>query len=912
MSNFLYEDIEDILSELKTKKAGLSDSEALNRINKYGLNVIEQKKQFNILTAIMGQLTDLLAILLLVAALISFLIGSVSDAIIIILIVLVNAVIGFFQEYKAEKAIEALAKYVPSNTNVIRDGASKIIASKYLVPGDIVQLSEGMKIPADIRLIESYDLFTNDASITGESEPQEKKALKIEKVSVNLNDLTSSCLMGTSVVSGRGIGVVIATAMQTQFGKIAKATSSQRRSVSPLEVETGRIAKTVARATFWVVLVLVGLFTLANGKFLFQESFQFAIGVAAALVPQGLPSTVTIALAIAVQRMAKRMAAVRRLSAVETSGEASVIVTDKTGTLTKNEMTLKELYFSHQNYHIKGIGYNTIGKFIKEGRACNDKDLKELQPLLFAMSIANNSEVNDKNRQTTQVSGDSTDIALLIAAEKAGLNTEILNHSYTLLEEIPFNSERKYMVRSIKKDGKGFIYAKGSPQVLIKKCNRIYVSGKIRAITNHDIKEIKNKVDQMSEDALRVLLIAGKNIDHNKIDKNLVFYGLAGIIDPPREDVSETIHIAKKAGIKIIMVTGDYGITAAAIAQRISLNNNPKIITGDDLNEMSDLDLRNILSEPEPLFSRVDPIHKLRIVSQLQKMGHIVSVTGDGVNDAPALKKSDIGVAMGITGTDVAKESAEIIVLNDSFSSIVWAIKEGRKTYENIKKVTKYIFTSNIAEFTVVIIGLFSGFQLITPIQILLIDLGSEIFPAMGLAGDDETDDLMSKKPRDKKDILFGKNVITYILRSGIFMGILAALGFFVFSFSNGWRPGAESTNRMWYAQATTLTYLCIAFGQYINAFSVRSEEKPIWKLMNNKRLLFSIFISVIFVTSIIFIPGLNNFTNMAPIPSYAYSIILFATIAIAIYLEVAKRIYQPKNRITDVLARDIVKSELH
>lgn len=912
MLQYLYDDINQVLLDLRANvKEGLSDFESQNRLKKYGLNKIQKGKQTPLILKYLKQYTDLLAVILLGATFFSVLLGELRDALIIFLVVVVNATIGFIQEYKAERAIEALKKHLPQTTSVLREKDKKTIPIEEIVPGDIVLLSEGVKVPADIRLISANELFTNDATLTGESDPQTKKALAKESPDTGISDILGTIFAGTEVVRGNGIGIVIATGMNTQLGKIAKSTIEQKESKSPLQLETDHIAKSVAKAVFWVVLILIGIYSAIQGKFVLREAFEFAIGVSASLVPEGLPATVSIALAIGVQKMARRKAIMRRLSAVETLGEANVIVTDKTGTLTKNQMTVKEIFYSGEKYHIKGTGYALSGEITCEGKLCDSKCIESLSPLFLPAIYANDAEVDTKNHGGVEYSGDSTELALLVAAEKTGFDTFEMRQAMIPTEEIPFTSERKFMGKLIKGDKQEIVYIKGAPNIIIEKSNRIFENGKIRKLTDHDKKVITQVNDDFSKEALRVIAVAYKEKDGRPIDEGLIFVGLFGIIDPPREDVAETIRIAKNAGVRAIMVTGDYGLTAAAIAKRIKLNENPEIITGDMMNKLSDHELEEELKKEDILFSRVDPIHKFRIVQTLQKMGNIVAVTGDGVNDAPALKKSDIGVAMGISGTDVSKEAAEMISTNDSFSSIVWAIKEGRIVYENIKKTTKFVFTSNIAEFVAVALGLIIGISPIFAIQILLVDLGAEVFPALALAGDPEGDDLMNRPPRSKKDILFGPETVYYIIRSGTMMGLLSTIAFVIYGSLSGWHFGEKFANESVYLSATTVTYATIAVCQYVNSISIRSKTEPFWKLiLGNKRLLVFLGISIVFINSMIYVPFLQNFSYMHGIGLREWGIALFFGAFFLIYLELMKKLNHEPKRLTRLITTKIIESE--
>lgn len=908
MLHYFYDNIDDVLKNLGTTKEGLSVESANERLKKYGPNVIKKSHRVPWPLRFLKQFTDLLAIILLSASLFSFILGSVRDALVIFSIVLANATIGFIQEFKAEKALEALKSYLPEMATVVRGDDTTKIAAKDLVPGDILVLSEGIRIPADARLISANELYTNDAALTGESSQQEKKALKTEESKKTVAALCGSIFMGTDIISGDGLGVVVATGMDTQFGKIAKIATSQKQTKSPLQLETDQLAKTIAKLTFWIVLSLMIIYSLLQGRFILKEAFEFAIGVASALVPEGLPATVSVALGIGVQRMAKRKAAMRRLSAVETLGEANVIVTDKTGTLTKNQMTVKEIFFAGKNYHVKGVGYNLAGEITTEGRFCDRNHLAKMKPLFISVTLANTAEVDTKNHQEVEYLGDSTELALLVAAEKAGLDTYALHKETAVTAEIPFTAERKFMARTVKGKGGETIYFKGAPNVILKKCQYIFDGTKVRELTEKDKKEIAYTNDKYSKEALRVMAAAYKKKDKGSPETNLIFLGLFGIIDPPREDAAETIRIARAAGIRTVMVTGDYGLTAAAIAKRIKLNENPGIITGEMLDEMSEHELINELKKEDILFSRVDPIHKLRIVQTFQKMGNIVAVTGDGVNDAPALKKSDIGVAMGLTGTDISKEAAEMVSLNDSFSSIVWAIKEGRIVYDNIRKAAKVILTNNTAEFTAVALGLFLGMPSIFAIQILLIDLGSEVFPALALAADREEDDVMKRAPRSHTDKLLSPQTLGFIVKNGLITGFLATLGFCLFGYANGWSFGTKFSSETLYLTATTVTYTTVSLCLIMTSFSIRSKSKGFLSVfIGNKWLLLANGFSVLFIAALMYVPALQSFSYMRGLSPTWWGICFGLAFLHLISLEISKKFQRQPTKLTHFLAAKII-----
>lgn len=889
MLSYLYDDISKVLQELRTTKEGLSDIEVTDRQKKYGPNVLVENKRTSLILSFLKQFTDLLIIILIAAAIFSTLIGSYKDSVVIILIIFINTFIGFVQEHKAEKTISALSSHLPQTVTVIRESVKKKIEASNLVIGDVVYLSEGDKVSADIRLISANELYTNDSTITGESEPQEKSAMESESKNIELMDLKSSLFAGTQIISGNGIGAVIATGMSSQLGRIASETTKVRTVKSPLQKETDHIAKIVAKSFIFVILALLVAHYFIVKYFNLSEGLLFAVQIAAAIVPEGLPATISVALAIGARRMAKRKAAIKRLSTVETLGEINVIVTDKTGTLTKNEMTVKDIYCNDKIYSVTGSGYGNGGEILYDEMVLFPKDKLHLKKFFDAGIFANNSDINYEKPHGFEYIGDPTEVSILVAAEKYGINTFKVREKAIVTEEIPFTSERKFMAKVIKEKGGETVYFKGATHSILEMCDKIYTDGRITKISAKDIHHIKHITDEFSSRALRVIACAYKKKDGKDLENGLIFLGLYGIIDPPRPDIKETIRIARNAGIRTVMVTGDHGLTAAAIAQRVGLHDNPKVINGSKLNTLNDKELSRILCDEDVIFARVDPMHKLRIVRVLQKMHNIVAVTGDGVNDSPALKSSDVGIAMGISGTDVSRESSDMVILNDSYSSIVWAIKEGRIVYDNIEKFTKFEFTTHVAALSTVTAGIIMGVMPLFAIQILLMDYGAETFSAFALGVDTEEDDVMVRPPRDRKVPLLNTKNLFYVLRTGIGLSVIAVSVFLYFMISNGWRFGKVPGTEILFT-ATAITYATFAVGQIFNSFSIRSKSKPLHKLFfGNPNLIYAAIASLIFIIGIVYTPTLNGFAKMAPIPPNFWVIIIGAGFIFATYLELIK-----------------------
>jgi len=885
--------IEKVLGELKTTPSGLTEAEAQARLRQYGKNVIVSEEHFKLLKQFLAQFRDILAIILMVAGILSIFFGETRDALIIFGIVLLNAAIGFFQEYKAEKAIQALKKIVPQKAVVSRNGEEQEIGSWKLVPGDVVVLDEGDNVPADIRLLESNDFFTNDAVLTGEGEPQQKEANIALKPNLALTNINNMVFLGTSVVRGNAKGVVVSTGMATQFGKIAHLTQAIKQNQTPLQREVGQMAKTIAKITLAVVFVMFGIsWALYNNLF---ESFGFALGIAAATVPEGLAATISVALAVGVSKMAKQKAIIKRLNAVETLGATTVIVTDKTGTLTKNEMTVKEIWVQGKNIHVEGVGMAPEGQFISEGHIFEKEKLKLAAEIAV---LCNEAELEKDQNGKVEIIGDQTEGALLVMAQKAGINVKKLRRESKVVFQIPFTSERKKMSVVAEISGETFVFSKGAPLELLGNCSHVLIDGKIRKITKSDITKIKNQNDAYAKEVLRVLGFAYKEIkkknkyNEAEVESNLIFVGLVGIIDPPKSDVKEAIELSRKAGIKTIMVTGDYELTALAIGKRIGLfgKEEPVMINGTRLNHIRDDKLKSLLRTKDVIFARVDPNHKFRIVSLLQELGEVVAVTGDGVNDAPALKKADVGVAMGITGTDVSKEASEMIITNDNFSSIVKAVREGRIVYDNLKKFIRYILSSNATEFFTVITGFLFGVSPILAVQILFIDLGTDVLPSMALAVDNSQEGIMERPPRDRKAKILSREMLAFLLQMGIFVALLAAAVFLTIMITE--KSGISSESQA-YARATTAVYAVLVLCQAVNSFFCRGRQGSFREVIfENKKLLGAAAFSFVLLLNVIYNPLFWGIFKTAPLYFKDWILAFFAAVLFYFFLVLRRNFY--------------------
>ncbi len=880
-NKFYQQSTEEILKTLESSPKGLSSSEASLKSAKYGKNELIASKKVSPFIKFLAQFKDVFMIVLLVAAGLSFFIKSYSDGIIMLIIALINAVIGFMQEYKAEKIMESLERLVQSPSKVFRDGELTEIHQGELVPGDIVSLDEGDKVPTDIRIIESFNMRTNDVSLTGESMPQDKHSNAINE-ECQLADRDNMVYLGTTVASGNAKGIVTSTGMNTEMGKIADLTQEEENSRSPLQQELQSVAN---RLTIFAVIVAILLFIVTALQGLgINFALIYALGVAVAVVPQALPMQITVALTQGVNRLAKENAVVKKLSSVETLGSTNVICTDKTGTLTKNEMTVKELWFSGKYYKITGLGYKPKGTILGEDeKELSGDEISDMEIMLDAATMASNATIHapDDDHSGWYPVGDPTEAALITLSTKLGTHSATEDEENPELHEFSFDSERKRM-SSIRQFGdEKYLQMKGAADSLISVSKHIWINGKKEAITKKHKQDIEKISEEYSKKAMRVIAIAFRKLETGEkdyvleeLEKDVVFLGLVAMTDPPKEGVKEAIDKAHAAQIRTFIMTGDHAITAQAIGKEINLSSlgaDVPVITGAEFTDLSDEELNKVMQENDSLiFSRVSPEDKLRIVKQLKKTDNIVAVTGDGVNDAPALKSAHIGVAMGQMGTDVSKQAAELILLDDSFPTLVKAIKEGRIIYNNLRKTVLASLTSNGAELAVVLLGLL-GVTLfkwpipILAIQILAIDLFAEILPLTALTFDPGSSDLMTSSPRSREEHIINKRTSAEIIFLGFLMGFLAFLnfGFFIK------RMGVVLTaDHVLYARATTICYTTIVFTQFINILSRRYDLNSIFSknFFSNRKMLYSILFSISICLLAIYTPGFNTFLAFAPL----------------------------------------------
>ena len=908
---------EQVYQALKTTTQGLTNQEAQNRQKQHGKNAISEKKGQPAILKLLANFTHLMAILLWIGGIVA-LIGDLPElAIAIWMVNIINGAFSYWQEYRASKATEALKKLLPSYAQVIRDGQATKILAEELVPGDLMILAEGDLISADARLVDDNDLRVNQSTLTGESNPVRKNNLEIHGENITKAEQKNMIFAGTSVSAGTGKAIIYATGMNTEFGKIAGLTQNLKEEQSPLQKEMGKVTKTVSIMAVSIGLLFFILSVLLVGTEL-PLAIVFSMGMIVAFVPEGLLPTVTLSLAMGVQRMAKRNALIKRLSAVETLGCTTVICTDKTGTLTQNEMTVSQIYFNNQKLQVTGVGYAPQGEITADNKALekNNQDLKEL---LTAAALCSNARLLPPNGENNKwiVLGDPTEACLLVVAEKYGINLESTSQKLPRIRELPFDSSRKRMSTIHQGKEDRISYTKGAPKEVLEKSQWIRINGQNELLSEEKFQEIMTVNDNYARKGLRVLAVAmrklTKELDlprslgdytYENIEEEMIFLGLVAMVDPPRPEVAEAVAKCHHAGIRIIMITGDYGLTAESIARKIGIieSKNPRIITGIELEALNDEELKTALKE-EVIFARVAPEQKLRVVTSLQELNEVVAVTGDGVNDSPALKKADIGVAMGQTGTDVAKEAADMILTDDNFASIVNAVEEGRTVYNNIRKFAMYIFTSNIPEAVPLVFFLLSKGAIPLPLtimQVLAIDLGTDMIPAMGLGAEAPEAGIMSLPPRARNERLLNKKLLTKaFLWYGPIEAFAAMSSFFFLYWLYGWNGGAMTGSGKIYAMATAMTFGGIVLVQVGNVFASRTDRLSITKkgFFSNKLIITGIIVELVLLSLLLYVPILNQVFNTAPIGLAEWGFLLIWAPLILILDEIRKFILRKRDK---------------
>ena len=898
--NWFNKDVKKVAEDLDANiDEGLSTAQVEERRQKYGFNELKAKKKKSLFVKFLEQFKDFMIIVLIVAAIISGIVGymegeGITDSIIILIVVIVNAIIGVVQESKAEKSLEALQKLSSHVAKVVRNGKVDVVASRDLVPGDIVVLDTGDYVPADLRIIESVNLKSQESSLTGESVPVEKNADAIVDEKVGIGDRTNMLFSSSLITFGRGKGIVVETGMNTEVGKIATIINDTEGTATPLQIKLNKLGKTlgIAALAICIVIFIIGI---AYGKDII-DMFMTAVSLAVAAIPEGLAAVSTIVLAIGVQRMVKKNAIVKKLPAVETLGSATVICSDKTGTLTQNKMTVQKIFVN--------------GKILDIDENSTSEGSKELEKLMNVSILCNDTKIGENNILT----GDPTETALIDLGFKLKLSVHEITKT-ARVKEVPFDSDRKLMTTINKVGDKYIAYTKGGIDELLARCSRYEINGEIKSDLENYKSEIQKYNVEMAKDALRVLAMAYKELEYEptdeemkNIENDLIFVGMVGMIDPPREEVKHAVEKCKTAGIKTVMITGDHKITAVAIAKSLGiLENENEAITGSELEEMSQEDLTKNIRKYS-VYARVSPEHKVRIVKAWQANGEIVAMTGDGVNDAPALKTADIGCAMGIVGTDVSKEAADVILTDDNFATIVSSVEEGRRIYDNILKAIQFLLSSNVGEIVALFIAILitpwisSTFgidvnlvEVLLPIHILWINLVTDSLPALALAVDPAEDDVMNRKPKKQKGI-FTKGMSWRVIYQGVMIGLITLAAFIVgLATPDEQLPtmvkidnkiySAEEVENLDEALANgaeivekqevkveigqTMAFVVLAFSELVHVFNIRNNKKSIFKThpFNNRVLLGAIAVSAALMLIILFIPGLRHLFSIPVLP---------------------------------------------
>lgn len=878
------------MDHFQVGKTGLSTEEAEKRLLEYGPNKLEEEKRESPLKVFLSQFKDFLIILLLAATTISFLLGEVLDAVIILAIVILSAVLGFVQEYRSQKAVESLKKLAAFQANVLRDGKPQKILAEKIVPGDILILNTGDKLAADARIIEEMNLEINESVLTGESLPVKKENTILENKKIPLAERTNMVFSGTIVTHGHAKALVVATGMQTEFGKIAHMISEIKQEKTPLEERLEKIGKNLGIGALLVCALASFLGVLRGYPIL--EMFLWGVSLAVAAVPEALPAVVTGSLSLGVWEMAKRKAIVRKLPAIETLGSISVICSDKTGTLTRNEMTIREVFVNQQTVFVEGLGYVPEGSFLLKKGDFNFQKDQEFLKLAQIGLLCNDSTLERKGKEWL-INGDPTEGSLVVLAAKAGFNQQNFQKDFPRAGEIAFDMERKRMTTIHPLDSNKYLIAvKGAPESILSCCSRIQINGQVKQLTVGERQKLLNKTEEMAGSALRVLAFAYKEtrkdklpqnleeIKVNEVEEDLIFLGLAGMVDPAREEATEAIKACFSAGIKPIIITGDHVLTTLSIGHKIGLfksTDREQILDSQQLDSLTDEELIKIVEKKS--YARVSPSHKLRIVNLLKKKGFVVAMTGDGVNDAPALKKADIGVAMGIAGTDVTKEVADMILADDNFATIVNAIKKGREIFDNIRKYLFYLLRCNIGEILVLGGGFLFGLPpVLSTIQILWVNLVTDGLPAIALGIDPPAEDVLKRKPVPPKESIFSRKsiILMLVLALNMFLVLIPQFTLLVKKYD--------------ITKAQTMVFATMVLMEMINSYNSRSDNslfsiKPLANKWLNLAVLFSVFITAL----IIQVPLLSSLFGNVPLVSKEWLIVVVVSFSALVFSEIAK-----------------------
>jgi Ca2+-transporting ATPase len=857
-----------VLESLGSSEAGLTEEEAQHRLSTFGLNELRKERKITALEVFANQFKSFLVLILIAASAISFALGETTDAIIISSIIVLNAILGFAQEYRAEQAIEALKKLAAPKAKVMREGEEAIIQATQVVPGDIILFEAGDAIAADARLIQAMNLKIDESLLTGESVPSLKVVEPLPK-ELPLADRENMAYSGTIATYGRGRGVVVATGMETEFGKIAEHIQAAKEEPTPLQLRLRSLGVMLGGLVILLSATLFALEILEGQAIL--ESFLLAVALGVSAVPEGLPAVVTVALAVGVRKMSSRNAIVRRLASVETLGSTTVICSDKTGTLTKDEMTVQRALVNDRFFEITGTGYEPKGEFFEDGNLIDPEKQKGLSLLLKTGCLCNHASLAEKG--SWSVVGDPTEGALLTLAAKSGIWRDQLLKENPLVAEIPFDSVSKRMTTIHELDGKTTAYLKGAPEIVLELSSFVYKDGRAIRLSKPKKERILTAVKDMAADALRVLALAyreipsGMKFSSEEIETDMVLVGIVGMIDPPREEVKDAIAQARTAGIKVVMITGDHELTAQAIAQDIGLlEKDGRVITGVELDRMSPEELSRE-AESAAVYARTSPEHKVRILEALKKRGHIVAMTGDGVNDAPAVKGADIGIAMGIKGTDVTREASDMILADDNFATIVKAVEEGRGIYDNIRKFIRLLLSTNLDEILIVASTTLLRLPLpILPIQVLWINVVSDGLPALALSLDPYDKDIMERKPRKPKEGIF-HGMLLFVLVAAI-VGFLVEMILLIY-----WR----NTNFVSLRKLRTMIFTSTVLFELFFVFNCRSEKHSVFRsdILQNKALVLAVAVSFLLQLAVIYVPVLQPLFQTVPLDASDWLIIL-------------------------------------
>jgi len=878
------ETVSDLAHILKTDvRSGLSPGEVKKRQLKYGPNQLTESRKVSAVEILISQFKDFMVLVLLAATLISGLLGEYADAATIMAIVIINAILGFVQEFRAEKSMEALKKLTAPEARVVRGGQELRIPAQDLVPGDLIVLDTGDRVPADVRIIETVNLEIEESTLTGESVPV-KKSTGALTGEVGLGDRRNMAFLGTVVTRGRGSGVVTATGMRTEMGQIAGLIQTIQEEETPLQRRLEQLGRVL-------VLICLGICALvvATGIVRGEPAYRMflaGVSLAVAAIPEGLPAIVTISLAIGVQKMIRKNAIIRKLPAVETLGCATVICSDKTGTLTKNEMTVREILIGQRRLAVTGEGYQPRGRFLEEGREVDPGADQQLGLFLKGCCICNNSRLSQQAghgrlslgpKNGWEITGDPTEGALLVAAAKGGMGREQVELKEKRVLEIPFESERKRMTVVYAGPEGAAAYIKGAPDVVLADCKFFYHGGRLAPLTPEIRRFILDENDRMAAKALRVLAVAcrelppGLTLDNPEaVERELTFVGLAGMIDPPRLAARKAVEVCHLGGIKTVMITGDHRVTAQAVARELGMiSAGGQVITGPELDQLNDQELARVVNDVA-VYARVSPKHKLRIVRSLKQKGHIVAMTGDGVNDAPAIKEAEIGIAMGKTGTDVSKEASAMILADDNFVTIVAAIEEGRAIYDNIRKFIRYLLSCNIGEVLTMFLATLVGLPLpLLPIQILWVNLVTDGLPAMALGVDNADPDIMLRRPRNPNEGIFAQGLGRRIAWRGLQIGLQALLAFVVgLCFTDG-------EARL--SAARTMAFSTLVFSQLFHVFECKSERYSVFQVgfTSNIYLVLAVCCSTLMQLGVVYLPWLQPVFRTVPLAPWHWVLIL-------------------------------------